>query len=88
MSCSVGSRCGSDPALLWLWYRLAATALIQPLAWEPPYATGAALKNKIKTKKEKKMVRTLLEFQKNLRGVGLTRKEKEFFTTDMLKSFF
>ena len=26
-----------DPALLWLWRRLAATALIQPLAWEPPY---------------------------------------------------
>ena len=26
----------SDLALLWLWYRPAATALIQPLAWEPP----------------------------------------------------
>ena len=24
--------------------------LIQPLAWEPPYATGAALKSKNKTK--------------------------------------
>ena len=33
-----------DLALLWLWRRLAATALIQPLAWEPPYAAGAALK--------------------------------------------
>ena len=31
-----------DPALLWLWCRLAATAPIRPLAWEPPYATGAA----------------------------------------------
>ena len=28
--------------LLWLWRRLAATALIGPLAWEPPYAVGAA----------------------------------------------
>ena len=28
--------------LLWLWHRLAATAPISPLAWEPPYAAGAA----------------------------------------------
>ena len=34
-----------DPLLLWLWHRLAAAAQIQPLAWEPPYATGMALKN-------------------------------------------
>ena len=33
MSCGGGHRCGSDPPLLWLWGRLAATALIQPLAW-------------------------------------------------------
>ena len=32
--------------LLWLWRRLAATALIQPLAWEPPYASDTALKSK------------------------------------------
>ena len=32
----VGSRCGSDLALLWLWYRPVAVALIRPLAWEPP----------------------------------------------------
>jgi len=31
-----------DPELLWLWHRLAATAPIRPLAWESPYATGAA----------------------------------------------
>ena len=44
MSCGVGLRCGSDVALLWLWHRsLAATALIQPLAWEPPYAVGVVL---------------------------------------------
>ena len=30
--------------LLWLCPRLAATALIQPLAWELPHAAGAALK--------------------------------------------
>ena len=32
--------------LLWLWHRLAAVALIRPLAWEPPYAADAALKKK------------------------------------------
>ena len=34
-------------ALLWLWRRLAAKALIRPLACKPLYATGAALKSKI-----------------------------------------
>ena len=34
-----------DPALPWLWCRPAAVAPIQPLAWEPPYAAGMALKN-------------------------------------------
>ena len=32
--------------LLWLWRRPAAVAPIRPLAWEPPYAAGAALKTK------------------------------------------
>ena len=44
LSCGVGHRHSFDPALLCLWPRLAATPLIQPLAWEPPYAEGAALK--------------------------------------------
>ena len=39
-----------DLALLWLWHRLAAIALIRPLGWQPPYASGVAVKrqNKIK----------------------------------------
>ena len=37
-------------ALLWLWRRPAATAPIQPLAWEPPCAVGAGLRNKRKKK--------------------------------------
>ena len=40
-----------DPALLWFWCRLVAAALIQPLAWEPSYAVGAAQEM---TKKKKK----------------------------------
>jgi len=51
LSCGVGHRCHSDPALLWLWCRLAAAAPTQPLAWEFPYATGAALKSKKKKKR-------------------------------------
>ena len=42
MSCGVGHRHSSDLALLWLWHRLVAIALIRPGAWEPPYAMGAA----------------------------------------------
>ena len=48
MSCGVGLRRGSDLVLLWLWRRLAAVALVRPLAWELPYAVGAALKEKKK----------------------------------------
>ena len=53
LSCGVGRRRSSNLALLWLWCRPAATALIGPLAWEPPYATGAALE-KAKNKTTKK----------------------------------
>ena len=51
MSCGVGHRQGSDPTLLWLWCGPAATAPIQLLAWEPPYATGVALKRQKRKRK-------------------------------------
>ena len=44
MSCGIGYRCGLGPPLLWLWRRPATIVPIGPLAWEPPYATGADLK--------------------------------------------
>ena len=47
-----------DLALLWLWCRPAAIALIRPLAWEPPYAAGGALKIQ-KKKKSPFMLRIL-----------------------------
>ena len=46
MSCGVARRHGWEPALLWLCCRPGAVDLIRPLAWEPPYAVGVALKNK------------------------------------------
>ena len=48
MSCGVGHRLSSDLALVWLWYGPVATAPTGPLAREPPYAVGVALKRKEK----------------------------------------
>ena len=52
LSRGVGRGHGSDPAWLWLWRRPAATAPIQPTAWEPPYAAGVALKGQRQKKKK------------------------------------
>jgi len=62
VSYGVGCRHGLDPALLWLWRRQAATAPIRPLAWEPPYAMGAAQEmakrqKENKNKKNKKYIK-------------------------------
>ena len=48
VSYGVGHRCSLDITLLWLWCRPEAVAPVQPLAWELPYAMGAALKRKKK----------------------------------------
>ena len=40
--------------MLWLWHRLAATAPIGTLVWEPPYAEGAALEKTKRSKRKKK----------------------------------
>ena len=47
---------------MWLWHRLAATALIQPLAQELPYATGVATRKEERKRKKKKnlLISTLL----------------------------
>ena len=58
MSCDVGHRHSSDPMMLWLWCRPAATAPIWPLAWESPYAMGAALRIQKKKKKIKCFIST------------------------------
>ena len=61
MSYGVGRRCGLDPVLLWLWCRLVVTALIRPLAWGPPCATGVVLKKKKKDKKTPCLLKLLLK---------------------------
>ena len=64
MSYDVDHRHGSDPMLLWLWGRLAAAALIQPLTWELPYATSVPplpkkTRRKEKEKKRKRKTNTI-----------------------------
>ena len=60
-----------DLALLWPWCRLAAAALIGPLAWELPYATGAALKSKKKKKKKRRRKKV----KRDREGEGMTEAE-------------
>ena len=72
MSCSVDHSRGSDLALLWLWCRLTAVALIQHLAWEPPYAPDVALKKNNKFFKKGKQEAThksIKEYCRNLKSV-------------------
>ena len=59
----LGSRVAVDPALLWLWRRMVATAPIRPLAWEPPYAAGAAqeIATTTTTKKKKTKKKRIAE---------------------------
>ena len=66
MSCGVGRRRRSDPAMLWLWRRPAAVAPNRSLAWEPLYAVGAALKRqKDKKKNEKETLKQYLSMSQD-----------------------
>ena len=65
MSCGVGCRHSLHLALLWLWCRPAAITLIRSIAWELPYATGAAVKSKkFYTKKLYQIVKYTAAFTK------------------------
>ena len=64
MSCGAGLRRGSDLVLLWLWHRLVTTALILPLAWESPYATGVALKRQTNKQKNLTCYKKQLQYKK------------------------
>ena len=61
MSCGEGRRGSSVLEWLWLWLwlwpRPLAVARIRPLAWEPPYAAGMALK---KAGGKKKAIKNIL----------------------------
>ena len=68
-SSAVGHRRSSDPRLLWLWCRPAATAPIRPLAWEPPYATGAAL--------EKAKIKIKIKYKREAKGSSQSRRNTD-----------
>ena len=55
----------SDPVLLWLWRRPVAATTIRSLAWESPYAVGAAQRNS-KKRQKKKRIQLLLLYLKSL----------------------
>ena len=59
-----------DPELPWLWCRPAATALIQPLAWGPPYAMGVALKRQNKQTNKIYIVGVPIMAQWDIREAG------------------
>ena len=78
--CRLQTRLGSSVAmaLLWLWRRPVATAPIQPLAWEPPYAAGAAqeIATTTTTKKTKRPKKKLL-------GVPVVAQQKQIWLVSM-----
>ena len=80
MSCGVGCKSYLDPALLWLWHRLVAVVPFGPLAWEPPYAMGIALK---RLKKKKKDTHTQIPLG-NHSPVGLEKTLKAPYTEQPL----
>ena len=67
MSCGVGCRCGSNPVLLWLWYRPAAIALSYSSESTP--SLGAILK-KDKTKTKTKKPHQLLYMRIRVRSLA------------------
>ena len=73
MSCGVGHRCSSY--LAWLWHRPATAALIQPLAWESPYAVGETQKRKKERKKKESLRSAASEETSEAGGVGVGRQQ-------------
>ena len=72
MSSGAGRRRGSDSMLLWLWFRVAARALIQPLGWTSiSHGCGP---EKIKQTNKK-------EFREGLRGRNSWIREKANWQT-------
>ena len=67
---------------LWLWCRVAAVALIPPLAWGFPYATGMALKSK-KIKIKKKKLRVPIMTQRRQILLGTMRLRVRFLAYSM-----
>ena len=81
------ARWVKDPALLWLWHRPAAVAPTEPLAWEPPYAVGAALTSQ-KKKKERERERKKERTKERTKERNLSRKCKDPALSQLRRSQF
>ena len=79
----IGRRRSSNLVLLWLWYRPAAAAPIQPLAWEFPNATGMVLK---RPKKKKKFTLSLYLLRR-LKEANTIKKGNISYSHDTLTVF-
>jgi len=66
--------------LLWLWHRPVATVPIGPLAWELPYAAGAALKRQNQKQTNKKNV-TCVSFLKDNLTLSLDEEVQTYHIT-------
>ena len=86
MSCGVGLRLGLDLVLLWLWCRQAAVAPIRPLAWEPPYAAGEALRKQKKKKKKKEKKSDFLTVPLLLTLHRIMQRKQFFYPSSFLPS--
>ena len=65
--CRLQTRHGSQVAVKWS--RLVAGAPVSPLAWELPYAIGAALKTQRTKKKKKSLLLLVAQQLRNLIGI-------------------
>ena len=66
--------------MLWLWRRPVATAPMQPLAWEPPYAAGAAKEKATITTKRQKNKKIKIKNKKKRKGKRTNKKKKNVKT--------
>ena len=72
---------------LWLWRRLAATAPIQPLTWEPAYAARATLERE-KRKEKKKSLGSSSQMRKSVERQHSSCLRKAQKLLSSLYSFF
>ena len=85
VSCDVGLRWGSHPALLWLRLWLAAIAPTRPLAWELPYVAGAVLKKSQKKKKSPPPKKKQKQKRGDLRKLKADRRKSKKITWLLLR---
>ena len=84
MCCGVGHRCCWDPALLWLWHRLAAAADSTP-SLGTPNAKGVALKRKKKRKEKKRREKKRKGKEKKCLKITISRKTSQIKKQDSQK---